>query len=281
MKKRPITKFNKKYNLMPYVGVMASESKNREQTYLKQGCNYFGHQSQPIGFWTEQDILEYLLISSAKIDQDWIEKICILDRSDIIQFLITKKYYFKVDQILYYSQQYDSKKIYNYLDITGNIKIIKSVSKPLNNLDLIKKLLENEKKDLNKTLSQMDIREIDIIIIMIEMGARNEHLLSKLINYLIIIIDDRRPIIKEYIKKSGKLIRLLLKDLNVENLNLFFWDLIKKSWKNKSSELFDVLSETLDEKSINNFKVLSSFNFSNNLSENIDENKIILSLNNY
>lgn len=61
IKKQPIYKFNKETKLMAFVGTMADESQTRKLTYIKQGgCNYYGHYSQPIGFWTTQDILNYL-----------------------------------------------------------------------------------------------------------------------------------------------------------------------------------------------------------------------------
>ena len=45
------------------VGTMAHESSQRERLYLKNGCNSFDSKrpkSQPMGFWTEQDVLRYL-----------------------------------------------------------------------------------------------------------------------------------------------------------------------------------------------------------------------------
>lgn len=63
IKKRPLKAFSKKTGLMPYTGVMASESVNRQSNYLKTGCNAFKlkePKSMPLGFWTEQDILEYI-----------------------------------------------------------------------------------------------------------------------------------------------------------------------------------------------------------------------------
>ena len=45
----------------PIIGTQASESKMRESAYLQTGCNNFkGGKCQPLGFWTEQDILEYI-----------------------------------------------------------------------------------------------------------------------------------------------------------------------------------------------------------------------------
>lgn len=63
MKKRPFHIFEHRTGRHPFVGIMASESKLREQSYLEKGCNVYNverPQSTPLGFWTEQDILEYL-----------------------------------------------------------------------------------------------------------------------------------------------------------------------------------------------------------------------------
>ena len=49
------------------IGVMAQESSKRIQDYLKFGCNAFEAKrpvSRPMGFWTEQDVLQYLKINN-------------------------------------------------------------------------------------------------------------------------------------------------------------------------------------------------------------------------
>lgn len=63
MKKNPSKEFEKKYNLHPIIATMACESKNRETAWKRHGCNSFEGKrpiSQPLSFWTEQDILEYI-----------------------------------------------------------------------------------------------------------------------------------------------------------------------------------------------------------------------------
>ena len=45
------------------LGTMASESVRRQSAYLKNGCNAYDKReptSQPLSFWTEQDVLAYL-----------------------------------------------------------------------------------------------------------------------------------------------------------------------------------------------------------------------------
>ena len=63
MKKTPIKKYEKKTGKHPFIGTLAEESSLRTQSYLKTGCNSFNTtrpNSTPLGFWTEQDILEYI-----------------------------------------------------------------------------------------------------------------------------------------------------------------------------------------------------------------------------
>ena len=63
MKKQPSQRFARETGLRPILATMACESQNRKQSWLKNGCNiYDGKEpkSQPMSFWTEQDVLEYL-----------------------------------------------------------------------------------------------------------------------------------------------------------------------------------------------------------------------------
>lgn len=65
MKKRPIHKYEKETKRKPIIATMASESINRKTAWMKNGCNAFEAKkpkSQPLSFWTEQDILLYLKI---------------------------------------------------------------------------------------------------------------------------------------------------------------------------------------------------------------------------
>lgn len=62
-KKNPFIKYDEETNRHPFLGMMASESQKRRNGWLKTGCNAFDlakPQSQPMAFWTEQDILEYI-----------------------------------------------------------------------------------------------------------------------------------------------------------------------------------------------------------------------------
>lgn len=60
MKKEPMRRYRRETGRAPFVGILASDSKDREIAYLKTGCNAYNKdpKSSPLSFWTEQDILE-------------------------------------------------------------------------------------------------------------------------------------------------------------------------------------------------------------------------------
>ena len=65
MKKEPMHRYEKATGRAQMVGMMASDSKSREKTYLQTGCNAFDAKhprSMPLGFWTEQDIIQAIKI---------------------------------------------------------------------------------------------------------------------------------------------------------------------------------------------------------------------------
>lgn len=63
MKKAPIKAYQKETGRAPITGQMASESRRRTIQWLKSGCNAFDAKnsiSNPMSFWTEQDVLLYI-----------------------------------------------------------------------------------------------------------------------------------------------------------------------------------------------------------------------------
>ena len=63
MKKKPAHDYEKKTGRKPIIATMASESVMRTQKWLQDGCNAFNvtrPHSNPISFWTEQDVLLYI-----------------------------------------------------------------------------------------------------------------------------------------------------------------------------------------------------------------------------
>lgn len=63
MKKSPIKAHAKKTGKHPITAQMATESRLRTQKWLQYGCNGFdmkNPKSNPMSFWTEQDVLQYI-----------------------------------------------------------------------------------------------------------------------------------------------------------------------------------------------------------------------------
>lgn len=63
MKKAPAKEYAKSTGRKPILGTMADESSLRYSKWLKTGCNAFEGKnpaSQPLSFWTKQDILHYI-----------------------------------------------------------------------------------------------------------------------------------------------------------------------------------------------------------------------------
>ena len=63
MKKNPAHSYTKKTGRQPITATMASESRLRTQKWLQNGCNAFDIKqpvSNPMAFWTEQDVLLYI-----------------------------------------------------------------------------------------------------------------------------------------------------------------------------------------------------------------------------
>jgi len=63
MKKNPVHKYHKDTGRVPITAQMASESRLRTQKWLQNSCNGFNLRiptSNPMSFWTEQDVLLYI-----------------------------------------------------------------------------------------------------------------------------------------------------------------------------------------------------------------------------
>ena len=63
MKKAPLHSYARRTGKVPMTAQMASESRLRTTNWLKNGCNGFHMKSpvsNPMSFWTEQDVLEYI-----------------------------------------------------------------------------------------------------------------------------------------------------------------------------------------------------------------------------
>ena len=64
MKKSPMHKYQHQKGYKPILATLAEESRVRKQAWIRHGCNAFESKnpmSQPMSFWTEQDVLAYLV----------------------------------------------------------------------------------------------------------------------------------------------------------------------------------------------------------------------------
>jgi len=70
MKVKPFHKYQKETGRYPFIGVTQDEGLRRKRTYEKTGCNVFDAKdpiSKPLGFWTRQDILRYVVENNLAI----------------------------------------------------------------------------------------------------------------------------------------------------------------------------------------------------------------------
>ena len=80
MKKKPLLEYGKLSHKVPITAQMTDESRLRTEQWLKNGCNGFSMKkpiSNPMSFWTEQDIYQYIKenhISIASVYGDVVYK---------------------------------------------------------------------------------------------------------------------------------------------------------------------------------------------------------------
>lgn len=70
MKKEPLKRYAHESGRVPIIATLAQESRVRKQAWIRHGCNAFDSSSpscQPMSFWTEQDVLEYIVKYNVKI----------------------------------------------------------------------------------------------------------------------------------------------------------------------------------------------------------------------
>lgn len=70
MKKTPFREYHKRTGRVPFIGVTQDESFMRERQYARTGCNVYDAgkpKSQPLGFWTKQDVFRYVVENNLKI----------------------------------------------------------------------------------------------------------------------------------------------------------------------------------------------------------------------
>jgi 3'-phosphoadenosine 5'-phosphosulfate sulfotransferase (PAPS reductase)/FAD synthetase len=70
MKKYPAKKFEHERQKHPFTAQMADESLTRQKNWIQNGCNAFDMKrpiSNPMSFWTEQDVLQYIKENNIEI----------------------------------------------------------------------------------------------------------------------------------------------------------------------------------------------------------------------
>lgn len=70
MKKQPSHTYTRQTGRKPMLGTMAAESRLRMEQWVKNGCNGFNMKSpvsNPMSFWTEQDVLQYIKSNEIEI----------------------------------------------------------------------------------------------------------------------------------------------------------------------------------------------------------------------
>lgn len=79
MKKEPAHRYSKETGRKPITAQMAEESRLRMTLWLKNGCNGFNMKSpvsNPMSFWTEQDVLKYIYENHLPICSAYGEVVC-------------------------------------------------------------------------------------------------------------------------------------------------------------------------------------------------------------
>ena len=92
MKKSPVHKYAKESGRKAITAQMASESKLRTQQWLKNGCNGFDLKSpisNPMSFWTEQDVLLYIKQNNLPICPVYGDVVEILDGTEEVEGQLT------------------------------------------------------------------------------------------------------------------------------------------------------------------------------------------------
>ena len=70
MKKEPFAKYEKETGRKTFVGTTQDEGYMRARLYARTGCNVYDGstiKSQPLGFWTRQDVLRYVVENDIQI----------------------------------------------------------------------------------------------------------------------------------------------------------------------------------------------------------------------
>lgn len=79
IKKKPFKKYVRETGRQPFIGITQDEGFQRENQYNHTGCNVYNGstiKSQPLGFWTKQDVLQFALKHQIPICSVYGDIIC-------------------------------------------------------------------------------------------------------------------------------------------------------------------------------------------------------------
>lgn len=74
MKKSPCVSYERQTGRCPIIATMAEESALRRNSWIRHGCNNFNSnrpKSNPMSFWTENDVLEYIVAKGIPIASEY------------------------------------------------------------------------------------------------------------------------------------------------------------------------------------------------------------------
>lgn len=86
IKKNPLYKYGKEYDVKMIVGIMAEESLLRLESYIRYSCNAFNQkhpQSRPLMFWNKQDVMRYIKEKNLPYCKDVYGDIVELDNDEL------------------------------------------------------------------------------------------------------------------------------------------------------------------------------------------------------
>ncbi|MGL5798223.1 MAG: phosphoadenosine phosphosulfate reductase family protein [Cetobacterium sp.] len=139
LKKEPVKRYEKNTNRKVITGMMASESSKRLSGYLKTGCNSFTStrpMSNPLGFWLESDIWDYIKTFNLEISKEYTEHGC--TRTGCSGCLFGQHLEYKrtgTHNILRLEENYP--KLYDhYINDLGYKKVLETLGLPVSKKDI-------------------------------------------------------------------------------------------------------------------------------------------------
>ena len=257
MKKKPFKIFEKQTGKKPIIGTMAVESKIRKQKYLQNGCNSFETNKQisnPLSFWTDQDILQYIVNTSLDIPRVYGE---VYRENDLLKLTGVKRtgcifcaYGVQFDQYPNRFQILEKthNKLWAYcLNNLGFKKILELIKIPYS----MNKVNKNKYKIATKKISfRIEKNKIDTLK-KIHANLKNSEIFDLMISNFYNRIDKRKKISQVEQKKYTGSAKSAKRKYKIETVKISIivdakkFELIKLHSNKNSTEMIDFL---IDEK---------------------------------